>query len=133
MTERPVKGSWERYEAASAYDELMTPAGKPRAAARRIVNLLRKFSPEEFAARQEAADLSIREMGISFTVYSESGNIDRAWPFDLIPRVIRARDWNQVSAGLKQRSVALNRFIDDIYNRQKVLADGVVPAELIEN
>jgi uncharacterized circularly permuted ATP-grasp superfamily protein len=128
-----VNGSWDQYEKTPAFDELMTPQGTPRAAARRIVNLLRKFSPEEFAARQEAADLSIREMGISFTVYSESGNIDRAWPFDLIPRVIRAKDWKRVSAGLKQRSVALNRFIDDIYNKQKALADGIVPGELIEN
>jgi uncharacterized circularly permuted ATP-grasp superfamily protein len=128
-----MKHSWDDYRPTQAFDELMTPQGKPRSAARRIVNHLRKFSSDEFAARQEAAELSIKEMGISFTVYSESGNIDRAWPFDLIPRVIRAKDWSRVSAGLKQRSIALNRFIDDIYNRQKVLADGVVPAELIEN
>jgi len=128
-----MKQSWNGYRPTQAFDELMTPRGTPRAASRRIVNYLSKFSDEEFAARQEAADLSIREMGISFTVYSESGNIDRAWPYDLIPRVIRARDWNRVSKGLKQRSVALNRFIDDIYNKQKVLADGIVPAELIEN
>ncbi len=128
-----MKGCWEGYDATRAFDELMTPKGTPRAAARRIVNHLSKLPAEELAARQAAADLSIREMGISFTVYSESGNIDRAWPYDLIPRVIRARDWDRVSAGLKQRSIALNRFIDDIYNRQKVLADGIVPAELIEN
>ena len=111
----------------------MTPKGSPRTAARRIVSHLRNLTAEELAERQAAADLSIREMGISFTVYSESGNIDRAWPYDLIPRVIRARDWKKVSAGLRQRSMALNRFIDDIYNKQKVLADGIVPAELIEN
>jgi uncharacterized circularly permuted ATP-grasp superfamily protein len=128
-----MTGSLKQYEATAAYDELFTAKGTPRVAARRIVNYLRKLSPAELEARQAAADLSIREMGISFTVYSESGNIDRAWPYDLIPRVIRARDWKKVSAGLKQRSIALNRFIDDIYNRQKVLADGVVPGELIEN
>ena len=68
-------------------------------------------------------------MGISFTVYSDEGNIDRPWPFDLIPRVVRASDWKQVSEGLKQRSKALNCFINDVYNEQKILADGVVPAE----
>lgn len=128
-----MKGSWEQYPGTSAYDELITPGGAPRTASRKIVNLLRQFPTGEFAARQEAAELSIREMGISFTVYSESGNIDRAWPFDLIPRVIRASDWKKVSAGLVQRSVVLNRFINDLYNRQKVLADGIIPAELIEN
>ena len=80
-----MKGSWDRYETTSAYDELMTPKGVARVAARQIVKYLRGLTAEELAARQEAADLSIREMGISFTVYSESGNIDRAWPFDLIP------------------------------------------------
>ena len=71
-------------------------------------------------------------MGISFTVYTESGNIDRAWPFDLIPRIIRAREWRKVSAGLKQRSRALNAFIEDVYNEQRILREGIVPGELIE-
>ncbi len=124
---------WSDYASGNAYDELISDGGSPRLAARRIVNHLRKLPHDELVARQSAADLSIREMGISFTVYTESGNIDRAWPFDLIPRVIRARDWKKVSAGLRQRSVALNRFIDDVYNRQKILADGVIPAELIED
>jgi uncharacterized circularly permuted ATP-grasp superfamily protein len=128
-----MNNAWKRYETTDAFDELLSPNGVPRTAARRIVNYLRRMSPEELGARQAHADLSIREMGISFTVYTESGNIDRSWPYDLIPRVIRDRDWKKVSAGLRQRSIALNRFIDDIYNKQKVLADGIVPGELIEN
>jgi len=58
-------------------------------------------------------------MGISFTVYSDKGNIDRLWPFDLIPRTIEASEWKQVTLGLKQRLKALNLFIEDIYNEQK--------------
>lgn len=84
---------------------------------------------KELSERCAAAERSIHEMGISFTVYSDEGNIDRPWPFDLIPRVVRASDWKQVSEGLKQRSKALNCFINDVYNEQKILADGVVPAE----
>ncbi|MDF1818067.1 MAG: circularly permuted type 2 ATP-grasp protein [Immundisolibacteraceae bacterium] len=113
------------------YDELIAPTGNPRVAARRAVNLLQSLSPEEIAARRAAADLAIRDMGISFTVYTEGGNIDRAWPFDLIPRVITAKEWQRVSAGLLQRGRALNCFIDDIYNRQKILADKVVPADIV--
>jgi uncharacterized circularly permuted ATP-grasp superfamily protein len=128
-----MNGSLSRYECESAFDELITPRGTPRLAARRVINHIGKLRPPELVARQAAADLSIKEMGISFTVYTESGNIDRAWPFDLIPRVIRARDWKKVSAGLKQRSIALNRFIDDVYNKQRILADAVVPPELIED
>ena len=70
-------------------------------------------------------------MGISFTVYSEAGNIDRAWPFDVIPRVISTQEWNAVSRGLTQRLQALNLFIDDLYGDARVVADGIVPAEIV--
>jgi len=123
--------SWQGYSAGDFFDELITPAGKPRVAARRMVAMLQQLSSQEMAERRTAADLAIRDMGISFTVYSEGTNIDRAWPFDIIPRVITAREWEQVSLGLQQRSRALNRFIDDIYHKQKILADGVVPAEIV--
>jgi len=70
-------------------------------------------------------------MGITFTVYSDGQNIDRAWPFDIIPRVIPGTEWDRISAGLAQRLRALNMFIDDLYNEQRVIADGVFPAELL--
>lgn len=123
--------SWKSYQTGNFFDELITPKGQPRAAARGAIRLLQRLPMEEMAARRAAAELAIREMGISFTVYTEGGNIDRAWPFDIIPRVISARQWQAVSDGLRQRSLALNRFIDDVYNKQSILADGVVPAEIV--
>jgi uncharacterized circularly permuted ATP-grasp superfamily protein len=126
-----MNNSWNSYDAGPYFDEVITGAGQPRAAARRVVKLLRSLSDEDMAGRRAAAELAIREMGISFTIYSEGRNIDRAWPFDIIPRVITARDWSKVSLGLAQRSRALNCFIDDIYNRQSILAAGVVPAEFV--
>tara|TARA_R110002110_G_scaffold415860_1_gene658703 strand:+ start:16806 stop:18254 length:1449 start_codon:yes stop_codon:yes gene_type:complete len=123
--------SWKSYRTDNFFDELITPAGKPRVAARRAVNLLQQLSMEDMHNRRAAAELAIREMGISFTIYSEGKNIDRAWPFDIIPRIIPARDWARVSRGLEQRSRALNCFIDDIYNKQKILADGIVPADIV--
>ncbi len=123
--------SWKSYDAGPFFDELITGSGQPRVAARRVVKLLQSLSDEEMASRRAAAELAIREMGISFTIYSEGRNIDRAWPFDIIPRVIPAKDWARVSLGLAQRSRALNCFIDDIYNKQKILAAGVVPADLV--
>jgi uncharacterized circularly permuted ATP-grasp superfamily protein len=123
--------SWKSYDVGSFFDELITDSGRPRVAARRAVNLLQSLPVDEMASRRAAAELAIREMGISFTIYSEGRNIDRAWPFDIIPRVIPAKDWAKVSLGLAQRSRALNCFIDDIYNKQKILADGVVPAEIV--
>jgi uncharacterized circularly permuted ATP-grasp superfamily protein len=126
-----MNNSWKSYRTGDFFDELITPAGKPRVVARRAVNLLQGLSRGEMASRRAAAELAIREMGISFTIYSEGKNIDRAWPFDIIPRVIRARDWQKVSHGLAQRTRALNRFIDDIYNKQKILADGILPADIV--
>jgi len=123
--------SWRSYSAGDHFDELITPKGQPRVAARPAVNLLQNLNREEMANRRAAAELVIREMGISFTIYSEGQNIDRAWPFDIVPRIIRASDWRKVSRGLAQRSRALNCFIDDIYNKQKILADGILPADIV--
>jgi len=123
--------SWNTYDSGSFFDELITPRGQPRVAARGAVNLLRNLSPEEVGARRAEAELAIKDMGITFTIYSEGKNIDRVWPFDIIPRVISAREWAEVSRGLVQRCRALNTFINDIYNRQKIFRDGIVPAEII--
>lgn len=123
--------SWSKYRADKFYDELIASSGRPRVAAKRVVNLLQTLSEDEMVSRRAAAELAIREMGVSFTIYSEGKNIDRAWPFDIIPRVIPARDWARVSLGLAQRSRALNCFIDDIYNTQKILAAGIVPADVV--
>ncbi|MDH3933524.1 MAG: circularly permuted type 2 ATP-grasp protein, partial [Chromatiales bacterium] len=126
-----MKKKWEDYRAPGYFDELITEQGNPRIAARKLVNHFSKLSDAEMSEFFAAAELAIREMGISFTVYSEGSNIDRSWPMDIIPRIIRASDWRRVSAGLIQRSKALNAFINDIYNRQKILADGVIPAEIV--
>ena len=126
-----MEKSWKTYQSDGFYDESITTNGNPRAAASQAIKFLQSLSSEELISRRTAAELAIKEMGISFTVYTEGGNIDRAWPYDFIPRVITAREWSQLSAGLLQRSRALNCFIDDAYNRQKILADGIVPAEIV--
>ncbi|MDX2465122.1 MAG: circularly permuted type 2 ATP-grasp protein [Porticoccus sp.] len=128
-----MNNGWKFYNSGSFFDELITPKGKPRVAARRLVNLLQNLSPEEVSNCRAAAELAIRDMGISFTIYSEGKNIDRAWPFDIIPRVIPAKEWDKVRIGLAQRSRALNCFIDDIYNKQNIFADGIIPPEIVLN
>lgn len=123
---------WTTYDPQEFHDEMMRGPGRARAPTKRLMHQFKAFSPAELEARVAAAQLAIKTMGITFTVYSDGQNIDREWPFDLIPRVIPGREWDRIEAGLTQRLSALNRFIDDIYNRQKVLDDGVVPRELIE-
>ncbi len=113
-------------------DELLTESGEPRAVATALMGLIDSIGEEELRDRQRLAELDILTMGITFTVYSDGQNIDRSWPFDIIPRVIDGTEWDVITAGLGQRLRALNMFIDDLYNDQRVIADGVFPADLLE-
>jgi len=123
---------WNDYPCDGLYDELLAGPGRPRPEIEALAADLAALGPEELAARQEAADVSIKEMGVTFTVYSEEGGaIDRSWPFDVVPRVIPEREWRRVEAGLKQRVQALNLFIDDLYHDQRIIADGVFPREVL--
>jgi uncharacterized circularly permuted ATP-grasp superfamily protein len=99
-----------------------------------LCSYLRALKDSEIEEYKAAAELAIRVMGITFTVYSqEEGSIDRAWPFDIIPRVIDKKEWDGITAGLRQRVQALNLFIDDLYHKQRIVKDKVFPRELLEN
>ncbi|MDF2732125.1 MAG: hypothetical protein K0S92_756 [Desertimonas sp.] len=118
---------------AAPWDELRDTGDVPRPAARGLFEVLDGLELDELRTRQAAATADIQTMGITFTVYSDGRGIDRAWPFDVIPRVIEAGEWVRIAKGLEQRLVALNRFIDDVYNDQRVIADGVFPRELLDH
>jgi len=126
-----MKIDWKAYHPGDFYDELISSSGNPRKAARVLAKYLSSLSPNEIEARKNSVLDAIKTMGISFTVYSDAGNIDREWPFDIIPRIIPAAEWTATSKGLEQRLRALNCFIDDLYNDGKILKDKVVPRELI--
>lgn len=123
---------WANYR-TSTFDELIQADGRPRPAARRLIEYLGGLSGRELAERQAAAEVTARVMGITFTVYSDGRNVDRTLPFDLIPRVIPRREWERTEAGLKQRMRALNLFIGDIYGPQKIVKDKVFPALLLKD
>ncbi len=131
-TQHPQSFDWSKYDAGHFYDEMMNASGNSRVAAKRLLTYLNKYSKKRLLARQDAANLAIQEMGISFTVYSEAGNIDRSWPMDIIPRIIPLKEWKVLERGLIQRLTALNLFIQDLYNDQKIIKDKVFPAELIK-
>lgn len=93
---------------------------------------IRRMGQSTLAAKAREAHLALHTEGVTFTVYSNTEEgIERVWPFDLIPRVITAREWARIEAGLKQRVRALNLFIKDLYHTQQVLKDGVVPPQMI--
>jgi uncharacterized circularly permuted ATP-grasp superfamily protein len=125
---------WGSYRIRGFYDELLRASNRPRPAAEALCRYLRALSDADIEEYKAAAELAIRVMGITFTVYSEEeGSIDRAWPFDIIPRIIDKTEWDGIAAGLNQRVRALNLFIDDIYHRQQIIKDKVFPQELLEN
>ena len=122
---------WRTYQSAGFHDELVLPDGRARTGAGKLVGALAKLSDEELLERKPAADLAIRSMGITFSVYQEGTNIDREWPFDIVPRLILKREWDEIARGLKQRVRALNAFIDDVYHHRRSLRDGVVPEDYV--
>ncbi|MBU2871668.1 circularly permuted type 2 ATP-grasp protein [Colwellia sp. E2M01] len=127
-----MKIDWKRYQTNGFFDELIDGQGKVRLHGEKLAQFFSKLSGEELRTARAVADLAIKEMGISFTVYDEGSMIDRAWPFDIIPRTIGKNEWQGIETGLKQRVEALNLFIDDLYHDQKIIKDGVFPKGLLE-
>jgi len=123
---------WDDYPLDGFFDELIGSDGRPRPELRAASAFLDALSLPELIERQNAAELAIRTMGITFTVYNDDAALDRQWPFDVIPRIISTREWTRVTAGLEQRLEALNLFISDIYNEQKIIQDDVFPGGLLE-
>ncbi|MEX1032320.1 MAG: circularly permuted type 2 ATP-grasp protein [Cellvibrionaceae bacterium] len=123
---------WKNYHPGEFYDELISSPGRARKPAQVLIKYLRSLKSEELRERKASAELAIKTMGITFTVYSEGENIDRDWPFDIIPRIIPQSEWRNTEKGLIQRLRALNCFIDDVYNRQQIFKDNVIPRKLLE-
>jgi len=121
----------QEYGANIAYDELLDADRQPRPAARALFDYLNALPPGELETRRAEVEAAILTMGITFTVYSEGTNIDRAWPFDIVPRTIAKSEWLRIEEGLKQRLTALNLFINDLYNEQRIVKDGVFPIEVL--
>jgi uncharacterized circularly permuted ATP-grasp superfamily protein len=123
---------WHEYPTDDFYDELIDREGNARPAARTLVQYLDSIESGELRERQDATDLAIKTMGITFTVYSDGRNIDRAWPFDIIPRIIPKAEWDRTEKGLIQRVTALNHFIHDLYHAQRIIKEGLFPVEVLE-
>jgi uncharacterized circularly permuted ATP-grasp superfamily protein len=114
------------YSAGSYYCEITN--GEAAAPVRARLNGL---SIEEVRRRAAEAEAEMHDLGVTFTVYSDKDAIDRVLPFDPIPRVVSAEEWQLIQAGIGQRVAAMNQFLHDVYHEQSILKDGVVPAELV--
>ncbi len=103
----------------------------PRRAYAALDQWIRTSPPEFFDARRRQAELFFRRIGITFAVYGEAESHERLIPFDILPRIISAREWKRLEAGLIQRAKVLNAFLDDVYNAGECVRAGVIPSELV--
>lgn len=120
-----------RYQIEGAYDEMFDADSTPRPHYQSLFQRLLELPPSELRQRQQAADLSFLNQGITFTVYGNDEGTERIFPYDLLPRIITAAEWDVIERGLTQRITALNLFLKDIYNEGHILNDRVVPRDLV--
>ncbi|MEB3247943.1 MAG: circularly permuted type 2 ATP-grasp protein [Merismopediaceae bacterium] len=123
----------DRYDPEAFYDELFMGLGQPRPQAAPLIEWLEKLPPQELQQHHETAQLALFNLGVTFRVYSDQQGVDRIFPFDIIPRIIDAAEWQWLEKALKQRIRALNLFLADVYDAQKIIQDGIIPQEIIES
>lgn len=121
------------YQSRDVFDEMFAPDGRPRPSGAKFVQRLESLSDGSLQQRQKAAELSMQNMGITFNVYGHEAGTEKVWPFDLLPRIIEEKEWVRVENGLRQRIRALNMFVNDTYNEQKIFKDGAVPEALVRS
>ena len=121
------------YDTAEFYDEMFERGGRPRPHAQFLIDTIESLSDGQLLRYQHGADRLLLQMGITFNVYGDTDGTERIFPFDLIPRIVPASEWEAIERGLCQRIHALNEFIHDIYHEQKILKDGVIPRDVIQS
>jgi len=120
-------------QSALGFDEMFEGPHSPRPHYRQLIERLDQLPPQDLELKRRQADQAFLRQGITFTVYGESEQTERIFPFDLLPRIIPNSEWRTLEEGLRQRIRALNLFLLDIYGKQSILRDNRVPRELIES
>ena len=133
MTSRPTGALFANYLLDAAYDEMFDHSGEPRAHCEGLFEDLRAASVPELREHQSEAEKAFLTQGITFTVYGDTQGTERIFPYDLLPRVITAAEWRVLEHGLTQRLTAINLFLKDVYHEGRILAEGVVPRELVHS
>ncbi|MGP0593607.1 circularly permuted type 2 ATP-grasp protein [Nitrospira sp. T9] len=128
-----MKSLFDRYQMKPGFDEMFESTGVPRRHYRRLVERLRNFSSKDLELKRRQADQAFLRQGITFTVYGDLQQTEKIFPFDLMPRIIPDLEWRVIEEGIRQRVMALNMFLVDLYSEQRILNDHVVPRELIES
>lgn len=122
---------FKNYILNGVYDEMFQETGVPRPHYEQVFRQLQNLSNPAFQRRSRMADLTFRNQGITFTVYKDASGVERIFPFDLVPRIVTSDEWKTIDRGLEQRIIALNMFCHDVYHKQHILRENVIPPELI--
>jgi uncharacterized circularly permuted ATP-grasp superfamily protein len=129
---QPEETLFEGYKPhSSAWDEMFQASGDPHPHCQALFERLGRLPKADFQERRQGADMTFMNHGVTFSVYSDRRGVEKIFPFDLLPRPVAAAEWTRVEKGLLQRIQALNLFLHDVYHRQQILRDGVIPAELV--
>jgi uncharacterized circularly permuted ATP-grasp superfamily protein len=121
----------ERYESVDFFDEFVDDQGAPRPHYQDLAQTLRSIDVSDFRHRVDLVNAVLLQRGVTFTVYSDSRGTERILPFDLIPRIVPADEWNLIKRGIAQRVRALNAFLVDVYGPQRILREGRIPARIV--
>ncbi|AOE63578.1 circularly permuted type 2 ATP-grasp protein [Pseudomonas corrugata] len=113
------------------YHELLDNSGTVRPHWRRLFDQLQRSTPAQLMQRQALLARQIQENGVTYNVYADPKGADRPWELDLLPHVIDAQEWKQLSTGIAQRARLLNAVLADLYGPQRLISEGLLPAELV--
>jgi uncharacterized circularly permuted ATP-grasp superfamily protein len=116
-----------QYQVNSGFDEMADAQNGIRLHYQKFHKLFAELTEPEFQSKREAIDNAFLRQGVTFNVYGDAAGAEKIFPFDLLPRIIPASEWEHLERGLTQRITALNLFLHDIYHEQKILKDGVIP------
>jgi uncharacterized circularly permuted ATP-grasp superfamily protein len=129
----PFGALFSSYQLDGAYDEMFDRTGQARPHCRALYENLLAASLGELRQRQTEADKAFLTQGITFTVYGDHQGTERIFPYDLLPRIVTASEWQTLERGLTQRLTAINLFLKDVYHEGRILAEGIVPRELVQS
>ncbi|MBI6617652.1 circularly permuted type 2 ATP-grasp protein [Pseudomonas corrugata] len=113
------------------YHELLDDSGAVRAHWQRLFDQLQRSTPAQLVQRQALLARQIQENGVTYNVYADPKGADRPWELDLLPHIIDAQEWKLLSAGIAQRARLLNAVLADLYGPQRLISEGLLPAELV--
>jgi uncharacterized circularly permuted ATP-grasp superfamily protein len=130
-TPMPLERLFRDYLMDGAFDEMRTPDGGIRPEYQALIESFASLPHEELLRRKQSADLSFLTQGITFTVYGRDEGTERIFPYDILPRLIAAEEWDRIERGLTQRITALNAFLRDVYGEARILNDKVVPRDMV--